>query len=582
MYRPFSTSTTTRCTVSAWATALLAAAVSACDADADATPETGGTLFVDGTERAGIVHRVEFGDDPALPQMARNLGAGVIAEDLDGDGHIDLYFTNAAGTASLWWNRGDGTFERGDVAPLAPDGTWGVAAGAADIDNDGDRDVLLVNRGPDRLLLNEGGRRFTDASDRLGGTLDGTGLGVQFGDLDGDGRLDLFVGGTSVGDAAIVLDDGDASDDVFVQWGKAPSHLLWAEPDGSYLDVTSRVGATGLPEGNAFNGAMLDLDADGDLDLYVTQDTQGEVLNLLYRNDGAAEDGFVTLTDVSASCNCQSPQAAMGLGVLDIDANGLPELYVSNLIYAWPNREALLFNRGDLVFQDVTEATGAASMDGWTSIPVPSAASARAVSWGITTLDVQNDTLEDLFVVYGELATDLAERPGSEPNPLFLAGQPDALIRARGDGHFETLADSGLEDRGRGQAAVAADFDGDGCEDVVVVNLDGPTRLYRARCDSVGTWIALDLQGTRSNRDAIGARVKIEAGGRTQWRYVHGCATSAHSCTPKRVHVGLGGAKRVDRVTIHWPAGGTQVVSNLDVNRRHAVIEATSRETPAR
>jgi hypothetical protein len=580
VHGPFSARTTRR---RADATkALLLLVLAACGDTAAAPPEVGGTLFVDGTERAGIVHRVDFGDDPALPQMARNLGAGAIAEDLDGDGHIDLFFTNAVGPASLWWNRGDGTFERGDSEALAPAGTWGVAAGAADIDNDGDRDLLLVNRGPDRLLLNEGDRRFTDVSERLGGVLDGTGLGVQFGDLDGDGRLDIFVGGTRVGDAAIVLDDGDNSDDDFVQWGKAPSHLLWAQPDGSYLDVTDRVGATGLPEGNAFHGAMLDLDADGDLDLYVTQDTQGEILNLLYRNDGAAADGFVTLTDVSASCNCESPQAAMGLGVLDIDANGLPELYVSNLIYAWPNREALLFNRGGMVFQDVTEAVGAASMDGWTSTPASPAASARAVSWGVTTLDARNDTLEDVFVVYGELATDLAARPGSKSNPLFIAGQPDALIEARGDGRFETLTGSGLEDTGRGQAAVTADFGGDGCEDVVVVNLDGPTRFYRARCQGVGTWIALDLQGTASNRDAIGARVKIEAAGRTQWRYVHGCATSAHSCTPKRVHVGLGGATLVDRITIHWPAGGTQVVQNLEVNRRHAVIETTSRETPTR
>lgn len=581
MHGPSSSSTTHRRADAARAPTLIVLTVSACSGAVTSPPEVGGTLFVDGTGRAGIVHRVDFGDDPALPQMARNLGAGAVAEDLDGDGHIDLFFTNAAGTASLWWNRGDGTFERGDADSLAPRGTWGVAAGAADIDNDGDRDLLLVNRGPDRLLLNKGGRRFTDVSDRLGGVLDGSGLGVQFGDLDGDGRLDIFVGGTTVGDAAVVLDDGDNSDDVFVQWGKAPSHLLWAQPDGSYLDVTGRVGATGLPEGNAFNGAMLDLDADGDLDLYVTQDTQGEVLNLLYRNDGAAADGFVTLTDVSASCNCQSPRAAMGLGVLDIDANGLPELYVSNLIYAWPNREVLLFNRGGMVFQDVTEAVGAASMDGWTTAAAAPVGSARAVSWGVTTLDVRNDTLEDIFVVYGELATDRASRPGSKSNPLFIAGQPDALIAARGDGRFETLTDSGLEDTGRGQATVTADFDGDGCEDVVVVNLDGPTRLYRARCVGVGTWVALDLQGTVSNRDAIGARVKIEAGGRTQWRYVHGCATSAHSCTPKRVHVGLGGATRVDRVTIHWPAGGTQAVSNLDVNRRHTVVEATSRETPS-
>lgn len=556
-------------------TILLVTTALACASEApapDYLTGNGGADFMEVTAAAGVTHTYDFpAGIRAKSHVVVNVGGGVVAEDLDEDGWPDLYVADGAGQNSLFWNVGYGRFSEGaEAAGARFEGDWTIAVGAADIDNDGDQDLYLLNRERDRLLRNDGGRRFTDIAAAAGTDFDGAGLGVQFGDLDGDRLLDLFVSSTVL--ATGELQTGSTQSDI-VDWGLAQSRLLHARPDGTYVEVQDLVQPSGLPPSNPFVGALVDLDGDGDLDLYLVEDTQGRVLNALYENRGKnAETGFVNLVDVSATCNCQYPMAGMGLGLLDYDGNGLPDLYVTNIQDLYPNREALLLNKGSLVFQDVTEAIGAYAMDG------ANPSGPRAVSWGAVTLDVQNDTLEDLLVVYGELVMDPRPDGSTMEGEAFLPAQPDALLIGQPDGQYAVQLDSGLEDVGRGHAAVTADFDLDGCQDVYLVNLESPSRLYRNRCRSGYAWVALDLEGTRSNRDGIGARIRVKALGRTQWRHLTGCSTSVHSCGPKRVHVGLGPASVIDELEIRWPSGAVQRLDGLAINRVHKVVEPATNE----
>jgi hypothetical protein len=514
------------------------------------------TPFIDVTIECGAYHEVLYPPISELnPLFSHNLGLGAAAEDLDGDGHIDLYVGNAVGPKSLFWNEGGGRFAEGAAAAGAalPE-DWTCAVGAADLDNDGDQDLYLVNFKEDRILMNRGDRTFESVS--LGPGLDfpNPGLGVQFGDLDLDGVLDMFIAETMVLEPVTIEDENETP-----TWPLSQSHLLKGLGGGRFEDVTSRVP---LPLGNPFVGAIIDLDADGDQDLYVLQDTYGRVYNLLLENRGPDGKGFVNLVDVSETCGCQLPQGPMGLGVVDIDSNGLPDLFVSNLYTSPPTREVLLLNRGALVFQDISEPTNAYSMDAWGDF-------VRSASWGVNSLDVNNDTLEDIFVVYGGL---IGASGKLNTDRKDIPNQEDALLINHGSS-FEVAVNSGLEDPGRAHAAVVADFDEDGCEDVYVVNLDEPARLYRSRCDSGAHWVVLKLVGTKSNRDAIGARVRVTTGPRVQWRQVLGCSTSVHSCNPKQLHLGLGAATRIDDVTIYWPSGVVQTVAGLGVDRRHVIVE---------
>lgn len=500
--------------------------------------------------------------------MSKDSGGGAAADDFDNDGDIDLFVCNGGGPNALFWNRGDGVFDEGaEAAGVAFPEEWTLAAGAADIDNDGDQDLYLVNYKVDRLLENQGDRTFVDITDRAQLMLPASGHGVQFGDVNGDRILDIFVGVAQpqLGSDLVLLD---------LKWARP--HLLLGSAAGTYRDVGESVTPGGLAKGNVFVGALIDLDADGDVELYMIEDSQANPKNVLYENLGPGPDGEPRFKNVSATCGCEEPYAGMGVAAMDIDSNGLPDLYVSNHYSSYPNREVLLLNRGGLAFHDVTEQLGADPMRPFEEDVV------RSVSWAAVPLDVENDSIEDVFLVYGGIMFKQPPEIRTPNDPQSVADQPDALLRGQWDGSYVVASGSGVEDMGRGHAAVTADFNGDGCQDLYVVNLGTPSRMYKNRCVGTGRWVEFLLEGTRSNRDAIAARVRIEAGGRVQWRQVLGCTEGVHSCLPKRIHFGLRDATRVDRVEIHWPAGGVQVLENLDVDRLHKIKEpdAASTRTP--
>ena len=541
-----------RCALTSIASLLAASLPTACSrAPASASSNVapaGSSLFHNATTEVGLEFTIHHATRAEREPFLKNSGAGGIAEDLDGDFDLDILVANPNGPNQFFRNRGDGTFEEAAAeAGLTYPEDWTIALGAVDLDNDGDQDVYCVNGGEDRVLRNDGAGHFEDITAETGVSFPGPAMGVQFGDINADGLIDFFIGGMGF---PIADDLRGSMNDVL-----GPVHLMLGRPDGTFERITDRIGPKGIPRSNPFLGSMIDLDSDGDLDLYIVTDSFGLAFNSLYRNDGPDAEGYPRLTDVTATCGCKSPFVAMGMAVIDLDENGLKDLFVSGAGDAPPNREALLLNRGGLAFADITDFSGATAVDLYAEEGL------RSVSWAALPIDVENDGAEDLFVVYAGIYG--AESNAVYPPSYMQMEQPDALLRNLGGGKFTVSPDSGLEDPGSAHAALVADFDGDGCQDVYVLNLGTPSHYYRHRCTGVGHWLVVALEATRSARDAVGARIHIEIPGRNLWRQVLGCSTGVHSCQPKRVHFGLAGAAVASKLTIYWPSGQVQMMTDV-------------------
>lgn len=510
----------------------------------------GEPLFEDATPRAGVghIHQVPEG----YGYYHANVGGGAVLEDLDGDGDLDLYVTNGDGPKAFYRNRGDGTFDEcAERAGLSFPEDWTLGVSAADYDNDGDQDIYLLNHGPNRLLRNRGDATFEDVTEAAQVGDPGTGASASWGDVDGDGYLDLFV--------------GNLAEDFHPARGATPtrSRLYRSRGDGTFEDASTSFGPAGLPEGSSYAGLLFDLDQDGFSDLLLTEEFGPG--NRLFR--GGGRPGAPAWEDISEAAGVSLPAAVMGVALLDLEDDGLPDLFLTNLWGEPPGREALLQNLGGGRFADVSAERGAFAMEG----VVDPGVATRTVSWAAVTLDIENDADEDLYVVYGQfLPTEDLPLNGSSYPPM-RPGQENALLRDDG-GAFTLLEGTCAEEAGRGRGAVAGDVNGDGCVDLYVVNQDGAARLLRNRCDDAGRSLELELVGTRSNRDGIGARITVIAGGVTQERFV-ASGTGVHSSGPKRVHVGLGPATEADEVRVRWPSGAMQMLRSLAAGRRHTVVE---------
>lgn len=504
-------------------------------------------LFEDVTVESGVTHMVTL--DLDLPHYRGNIGGGVVFEDLDGDGDLDLYLTAQQGPNTLWLNDGDGHFSRAasseEVAFVAD---WTIGAAAADLDNDGLPEIYLANDGPDRILRNEGQGRFVDVTSAWGLDRPGRSAGASFGDYDADGYLDVFVAtlaseytpenGTVVPDESVVLRN---------LGGHGFEPLALEEP---------LVGST-------YAGGFIDLDDDGDVDLYTSQEFGNlDAPRLLENVDGRFEDR-------TEDAGIEVPTAAMGVAAFDADRDGMLDLALSNLFRAMPNREVLLVrDAAPLRFVDVGDERRATAM---TRFPERVDA-ARTVSWATLSWDVEHDGDEDLFFVYGRLIVG-SEEATSESFGIHQPDQPDALLLNDGEGYFSIREGSCAEDFGEGRGAAVGDLDADGCLDLVVSNQRGAVRILRRICEDVGRSVQIDLVGTESNRDAIGARVQLEAGGRTQIRHVLGGVGGVHSSSSRRLHFGIGNSNVVDRVTVRWPSGLETTHAGMSADEPWRLVE---------
>ncbi len=515
----------------------------------------GPLAFFDVTESAGVGFNHVDPDVTLFP-----IGAGVVVFDYNNDGFHDIYVPQTAGPSALFRNQQDGTFV--DVAVQAgvdvsdQDANGGCAA---DYDNDGFQDLFVTMRGSSKLFHNRGDGTFEDAtatslpnSDRAFRS-----TGCAWGDYDGDSNLDLVVVRHMYEQSVEILNTRAFHEAV---GGMAFYHN---DGDGTFRDVLGLLGDTSGPKtdgshlgniwGAGFQPGWVDYDNDGDVDLFVVNDFGREIQpNVMWRNDGRGADGQWQFVDISESSGVNVQMDGMGLAVGDYDLDGFLDLFVTNI-----GDNILFRNGGDgSTFSNTTEETGAG---------VGMIGRKIRIAWGAFFFDYDNDADEDLYVVSGYLPVHQPANPRDQRN---------VLLRNSRNGSFVNIsASSGADDAGIGRGGVYLDFNNDGCLDLYVVNYGQGAKLYENACEAVGNWLVVKTVGGASNRDGVGARLTVEAGGRTQIREIAGGSSSIGQ-NMIEAHFGLDDIEVVDSLSIRWPSGTVQTLTDVPANRRIVVNEA--------
>ena len=526
--------------------------------------------FVDVAREAGLVARTIYGGQRTNKYLLETTGCGVAMLDYDNDGFVDLFFVNGTTlegfprgqepTSHLYRNRGNGTFEDTTAkAGLALVG-WGQGVCAGDYDNDGFDDLYVTFWGQNRLLRNRGNGTFEDVTARAGLiTPTRWGAGCAFVDVDRDGLLDLFAANYIDFDlkTAPVPESGlcrykgipVACGPPGLPGGK---NVLYRNTGrGTFSDVSNAAGITRAAGTYGLGVSTLDFDDDGWTDLYVANDSNPSTL---YRNrrDGTFED--IAIPAGCAYSQDGKPQAGMGLAIGDYDRNGTIDIFKTNFA---GDTSTLYTNVGDGLCEDRTFASGIGMATRW-------------LGWGVGFLDLDHDGWLDLFLVNGHVYPEVSQirtEAGYE--------QRKVIYRNLRNGRFEEITErlgppATTPRAGRG--AAFGDIDNDGDVDVAVNNVHDTPNLYRLDLTRQTSWTQLKLVGTKSNRNAIGARVRIVVGGATLVREVQG-GGSYYSQNDLRVHAGLGEAAKVDRVEVRWPNGNEEVFRDVPTRRIVTLVE---------
>lgn len=508
--------------------------------------------FVDVAAVAGVTFRHQIGAT-GEKYISETMGAGLAAFDSDGDGRQDLYFVNSAGPAGLYRNGGDWRLEdQTDTAGVGNSG-YGLGSVAADYDNDGDADIFVAAFGPNLLYRNDGTGRFRDIAPELGLDDASMATGATFGDVDADGDLDLFV--ANYCDFSVETNKICRRDTFPVYcapdaYPAAPDLFYRNLGDGRFAEVGAEMGL--LPRVAREIGAVFtDLDGDGDADLYVAGD---RTANLLYMNEGGrfSESGLLVGTAYSSD---GKPEAGMGIAVGDYDNDDRLDLFVTNFLW---ESNTLYHNEGQAYFTDATTVAGLA---------MPSR---PMMGWGTAFMDYDNDGDEDLFVANSHLDDNVGLF-----DPRSTYAQINQLFRNEGGRFVEVTAASGpglaLQQVSRGLAV--ADYDDDGDLDVAINNSGQQAALLRNDGGSqAGHWLAVKAVGHISNRDAVGAKVRVRTGQRRQLREIRsgGSYLSQHDL---RVFFGVGAAAIIDEVEVRWPSGAVQKLTQVAVDQTIVVPE---------
>jgi hypothetical protein len=530
-----------------------------------------GVIFTDVTKSSGITFSSASSSEKRYIVESMNGGGAMF--DFDNDGKLDIYLVNSYSVeaalakkprppAALYRNLGNGKFE--DVTGKAgvADPGWAIGISVADYDNNGFDDLYVTCFGPDKLYRNLGSGKFEDVTAKAGVSDDRFSAGAAWGDYDRDGDLDLFV--TNYVD--FKLDDlpqfgkGDLCRyrNVAVQCGPrglpgAGDVLYRNNGDGTFTDVSKKAKVDD-PNGYYGLGVMwTDFDDDGWPDIFVANDATP---NYAYRNNG---DGTFTEMGLALGVAVDEngvEQGSMGISIGDYDRDGRFDLIVTNFADQY---NTIYRKQQDGNFIDVSRATKTADV----SMPY--------VGWGTKFFDYDNDGWLDLLVVNGHVYPQIE---GAYPEGMYR--QRMLFYRNLRDGTFAECGaelGAGLTERRASRGAAFGDYDEDGDIDVVVNNLDGPPTLLRNDGgSSAGHWIKLKLIGAKSNRNAVGARVTLKAGGLTQIDEVR-AGDSYISHSDWRLHFGLGKATTVDEITIKWPSGKIEKMNKVAPDRVVTVTE---------
>jgi len=510
--------------------------------------------FRDIANQAGIRFVLNDGATGKKHQIEPMAG-GVAVFDYNSDGRPDIFFVGAAGGHALYRNDRDLKFS--DVTADSGIHRAGFATGvaAADFDNDGHTDLFIAGVERNTLLRNLGNGRFADVTARAGFGRDPQkrkpwSIGAGWFDYDNDGHLDLFVVNYCVWipEKEPPCTIGKSRTYCHPKYYQGlPNQLFHNNGDGTFTDV-SAVSGIGAHVGKGMSVSFLDFDRDNRLDVFVANDT---VPNFLFRNEGAGkfrEVGFEAGVALNADGRAVS---SMGVDARDIDNDGFEDLFIT----ANNNETFPLFRgRPKGIFADVTYSS---SVGRYTL---------TRTGWSNAIADLNNDGWKDLFAAAGAIDDNVEEyshRKSRHPN-LMLAN-----LR---DGTFADVTVTDLLNPARHRGAALGDFDGDGKLDLVVTRIGEPALLLHNTSEA-NHWLGLHLVGKRSNRDALGAMVHVTGSdGRQQWSRVT-TATGYGSSGDKSVHFGMGDDRVVKSVEIHWPAGTTQKLVDLPVDRVTVVSE---------
>ena len=545
----------------------------------------GPIVFLNLTAQAGLATWNNVTGTPAKRVIIEAKGSGVCLLDYDRDGWLDIYlvsgstFDAVAGKApsphaALFRNNHDGTFTNVTQKAGVANDRWGLGCAVGDYDNDGWPDLYVTNLGKDRLYHNNRNGTFSDVADKAGVALDESSgstvlehTGATWGDFDGDGRLDLFVGGYIRYDfdnppLAGTKGMSFASCQyrgVDIMCGPrglpgAGDHLFHNNGDGTFTDVSQKAGVSDPNGFYALGALFVDVNGDGRPDLAVANDSTP---NYLYINRG---DGtFADQSYMSGyALNGEGREVSnMGIAAGDYENNG--HLDLVNTVFS-DDSNVVFRNDGTGNFEDASDATGL----GPPSVPF--------VGFGDGFLDFDNDGWKDLLVVNGHVYPEVDQHPEWG---MSYAQRP-LLFRNLHNGKFEevpAVEGTGLAAVSVARGAVFGDLFNDGKIDVVINNLDGPPLLLRNVNPDHNRWVELQLVGGRkSPRDAVGATVYLTAGGIRQRGDVLS-GGSYLSSNDMRVHFGLGEAARIDAVEIHWPSGRKEMVKLPAVNRIYTIVE---------
>jgi len=547
-----------------------------------AAPSSGATpgLFVDITQKSGVNFSYQA-SHTSKKYLIETMGPGVALFDYDNDGRLDIFLVNGAplddptplGTipkksGSMFWNRlyhqkSDGTFE--DVtqkAGLQGEG-YGMGVAVGDYDNDGYEDLFVTGFGGNHLYHNNGNGTFTDVTAKAGVGGSGWSTSAAWVDLDGDGYLDLVVLRYLEWDFADVW-CGEHREGYRAYCHpenfKAVSPLVYHNNgDGTFTEVAAKLGLAKPAKG--LGVAFEDYDKDGHLDLFFANDS---MLEYLYHNKGDGTFEEVGLTAAVAADADGRTYAGMGVDFADYRNTGWPSLLVTDLAN---QRYSLYENNRDGSFNYVSQETGIGKMTLLHS------------GWGVRFFDYDNDGWKDLMIAQGhDLDTIELTAPTLRYREHLLLAHND-----HGKGFTDVSSESGevFQQNWVGRGLAIGDLDNDGRLDAVVTTNDGLAYVLHNEILTNNHWLLLKLVGHKSNRDAIGAQIKIATGDGPQYAMVT-TAASYLSSGDKRVHFGLGKQTQVSTIEIRWPSGITQTLKDVHADQILQIDEPVpGRNAPA-
>ena len=502
----------------------------------------GANLFTDVAVSSGInvTHSESAGD--------MGIGTGAAWFDYDNDGDQDLYMTMRTGSNKLYQNNNGSFTDVASSAGLADASGDGSGVAIADFNNDGCRDIYLANSFDDRLYQNDCDGTFTDVTSGSGldASEDRRGTSASWGDYDADGFVDLYVAHHMPVEGSV--NTGDAEQD----------YLYHNNGDGTFTDVSDMLlGSDRI--GRSFIAGWFDYDNDGDADVLTIRDCpfgQNSGPMRLYRNDGGTNGtSDWTFTQVAESANVDWCQNGMGLATGDYNRDGHLDVFFTdngNGTDEYPGSPerggtVLLKNDGDGTFTDATDEANVSSTN---------------FSWGANFFDYDLDGWQDLYMVGGALnAVDVE-----------VAGQ---LWHNNGNGvNFANVSStSGMDDLGRSRTSVYADYDEDGDPDMFLVNYLGQARLFQNNTSNGNNWVIIDLEGTNSNRDGIGARLVLDTPDGVTQHFETRSGSSLGGGDDLGAYFGIGSNGSISSLTITWPSGTVQTVNGLGINQRHLIVE---------